>query len=197
MYQELIKKLESVSANNYVVCEAENLADDVLKISGLYGKVAPTPIIKIATEFGFATYTTQNMPEDISGNIFVGGSTKKYYNVDKVIIVGKNEPLPHQRFIVAHELAHYLMDYIGNRDYVGKNLLFTKTYPKISHNSHEEIRADRFAAELLMPKNVFKLEYVRAMTRSDYSDEYTITYLSQLFKTKESSVKRRIQEVCE
>lgn len=195
MYEELVSGLKSAPARKYVVREAENLADKVLKISGHVGKSAPTPIIRIAKDFGFATYKAKDIPDDISGNIFVGGTTKAGYGTDKVIIVGEDEPLPHQRFIVAHELAHYLMDYIGNEDYIGTEVTFSRTYPKVSHDSPEEIRADRFAAELLMPKKVFLAEYVRAMKRSDYSREYTIPYLAQLFITKESCIKRRIQEV--
>ena len=53
------------------------------------------------------------------------------------------------------------MDYIGNPDYDDKSILFSKIYPKINHDSPEEIRADRFAAELLMPKKVFLAEYVK------------------------------------
>lgn len=113
-------------AKNYVVREAESLADEVLEIYGHVGKSAPTPIIKIAHDFGFETYKAKDIPEDISGNIFIGGITKAHYGADKVIIVGESEPLQHQRFIVAHELAHYLMDYIGNENYNKIALTFTE-----------------------------------------------------------------------
>lgn len=197
MYEGLVRELESRPAEKYVVREAERLADKVLEIGGYLGKSAPTPIVKIVNDFEFAAYKANNIPKDISGNIFIGGSTKKDYGKDKVIIVGADEDLPHQRFIIAHELAHYLMDYIGNDKYANNEYTFSKTYPKINHDSMEEIRADRFAAELLMPKKVFLAEYVKAMKRSDYSKEYTIPYLAELFKVKESCVKRRIQEVLE
>lgn len=197
MYEELVSRLESAPARKYVVREAENLADEVLEIYGHVGKSAPTPIVKIARDLGFTTYKAKDIPEDISGNIFIGGTTRKDYGKDKVIIVGENEPLPHQRFIVAHELAHYLMDYIGNEEYKGEGVIFSRTYPKVSHDSPEEIRADRFAAELLMPKKVFLAEYVKAMKLSGYSKEYTIPYLAKLFNTKESCIQRRIREVLE
>lgn len=197
MYEKLVSRLESAPARKYVVREAEILADEILKIYGYVGKSAPTPIVKIAHDFGFATYQAKDIPEDISGNIFIGGTTKEDYGTDKVIIVGEDEPLPHQRFIVAHELAHYLMDYIGNEEYQKDGTIFSRTYPKVNHDSPEEIRADRFAAELLMPKKVFLAEYVKAMKLSDYSKEYTIPYLAKLFNTKESCIQRRIREVFE
>lgn len=197
MYEKLVSRLESAPARKYVVREAEILADEILKIYGYVGKSAPTPIVKIAHDFGFATYQAKDIPEDISGNIFIGGTTKEDYGTDKVIIVGEDEPLPHQRFIVAHELAHYLMDYIGNEEYQKDGTIFSRTYPKVNHDSPEEIRADRFAAELLMPKKVFLAEYVKAMKLSDFSKEYTIPYLAKLFNTKESCIQRRIREVFE
>lgn len=195
MYEALVKKLVSKPADKFVVREAELLADEVLQIYGHIGKIGSTPIVNIAKEFGFKTIKADNIPDDISGNIFIGEEARQSYGSDKVIVVGSNEVLPHQRFIIAHELAHYLMDYLGNETY--KNKLFSKTYPKINHDSFEEIRADRFAAEILMPKKVFLMEYIRAMKFSNYSKEYTITYLSRLFKVKESSIFRRIDEVLE
>ena len=199
MYEELVRRLEAAPAKDYSVREAENLADEVLKIYGHVGKSAPTPIVKIAHALGFETFKVSNIPEDISGNIFIGGTTKSDYNVntDKVIVVGEKEILPHQRFIIAHELAHYFMDYIGNCAYADHAVKFSQTYPKKRHESKEEIRADRFAAELLMPKRVFLSEYVSALERSDFHLEYTIPYLANLFNVKETCVRRRILEVME
>lgn len=197
MFEKLVSRLESAPARNYGVQEAENLADEVLEIYGCVNKSVPTPIVKIANAFTFKTYKDPNIPVDISGNIFIGGTTNEVYGSDKVIIVGEDEMLSHQRFIVAHELAHYLMDYIGNPEYSDSRILFTRTYPKINHSSPEEIRADRFAAELLMPKKIFLAEYVKAMKLSDYDMEYAIPYLAKTFITKTSSIKRRIEEVLE
>lgn len=191
------KAKRSTPATKYVVREAESLADEILELEGLSGKSAPIPIVKITSDFGIKTCKASNMPNDMAGNIFIGGTTEKYYGADKVIIVGEDEVLPHQRFIIAHELAHYLMDYIGNDYYKNKENVFTRAYLKVNHDSMEEIRADRFAAELLMPKKVFLAEYVKAMKQSNYSKEYTVTYLSKLFNTKESCIQRRIQEVLE
>lgn len=197
MYEKLIDELKNNPASNYSIQDAEQLADKVLDISGYTGKVGAIPIIKIANNFGFATYKAKNIPSDISGNIFVGGNTKKDYNNDKVIIVGANEVFPHQRFILAHELAHYLLDYVGADENNNGNQAFSRAYLKINHDSIEEKRADRFAAELLMPKKIFLNQYIKAIKKSNYNDDYTITYLSELFKVKESCIKRRIQEVFE
>ena len=193
MYRELVDKLQNNPANMYSINDAEKLAEQVLEIGGY--EAGATPIIEIAKKFGFSTFSEKNMPEEISGNIFVGGTTKEVYGTDKVIVVGDQEEYAHQRFIIAHELAHYLLDYVGSEDSYNSGILFSRTYPKHNHDSSEELRADRFAAELLMPTKLFYRQYLRAMEASDYNIRYTIAYLSNYFKTKKSSIERRIQEV--
>lgn len=193
MYEQLVVKLQNNPANNFSIDDAEKLAEEVLAIDG--HEIGATPIIGIAKKFGFSTYAERNMPEDISGNIFVGGTTKDVYGEDMVIVVSEQEEYAHQRFVIAHELAHYLMDYIGNPVFDNPGRLFSRTYQKNNHHSTEEIRADRFAAELLMPTKLFYKQYLKAMEASGYNIRYTVAYLSNYFKTKKTSIERRIEEV--
>lgn len=193
-YKMLVEKLSKDPANTYSIQEAELLADKVLEISGYANQSIPIPILKIIRNFDFNVLSVKNIPDDISGNIFIGGSTSKYYDSNQVIVVGDNEVLQHQRFIFAHELAHYLLDYLGNEDYAN-NKIFSRAYLKMNHDDIEEVRADRFAAEILMPKKIFIFEYAKAMKKSNYNKVYTLNYLSKLFNTKISCINRRIQEV--
>lgn len=194
-FEKLLKELEGKKQEDYTIKEAEKLAKKVLNEGEYDNVIGATPIIKIAKDFGFECYKANNMPSDISGNIFVGGTTSKFYESDKVIIVGTTEKYEHQRFIIAHELAHYLIDYLGSDKSKNPNKLFTRTYPKENHKSFEEIRADRFSAELLMPSNIFLRQYVKAMEASDCNKNFTISHLAKFFKVKSSSVDRRIDEV--
>ena len=193
MYTELVDELQKHPATNYSINEAERLAERVLNIDG--HEAGATPIVKITNNFNFLTFSARNMPEEISGNIFVNGTTKDVYGSDKVIVVSNEEEYAHQRFIIAHELGHYLLDYLGSEKSRNTGKLFSRTYPKCNHDSEEEIRADRFAAELLMPTKLFCKQYIKAMDASNYNLRYTIEYLSNYFKTKKSSVERRIDEV--
>ena len=195
MYEELVSQLRENPANLYTVKEAEKLADRVLEQGGYEDVVGATPIVKIAEQFGFTTYKERTLPEDVSGNIYVGGTTRDIYNTDKVIVVGEDEEYFHQRFIIAHELAHYLMDYLGSDKSQNQSILFSRAYPKSNHDSEVEIRADRFAAELLMPAKEFARQYIKAMEAYDYNKRYAMAYLSDFFKTKKSSIERRIEEV--
>ena len=195
MYSELVNELLRKPANNYTINMAEELADRVLKKGGYDDLIGSTPIVKIAQDFGFTTYHEGDMPADVSGNIYIGGTTNKVYGKEKVIVVGDNEEFYHQRFIVAHELAHYLMDYIGSNYSQNTNRLFSRAYTIKDHNSPEEVRADRFAAELLMPAKSFYKQYMKAMETSEGNRRYAVAYLSRYFETKKSSIKRRIQEL--
>ena len=71
------------------------------------------------------------------------------------------------------------------------------TYRALDINeSSEEILADRFAAELLMPTRLFLQKYLNIMNYSKQDIDYTITYLSTYFEVKKDSVKK-IREVIE
>lgn len=40
---------------------------------------------------GVTTFRERTFPENVSGNIYVGGTTRDTYNTDKVIVVGGDE----------------------------------------------------------------------------------------------------------
>lgn len=195
MYEELIKNLNENWSREFSISEAERLADNVLECGKYFDISGPMPIVKIAKAFGFAVFKEKKRDDNASGNIFIGGTTKKIYDHDKVIVVGDDEEYYYQRFIIAHELAHYLMDYIGSDIARDPTRLFSEVYIRNNHSAAKEVRADRFAAELLMPAKVFLARYCKAMENSYYNRLYTITYLSELFEIKKSCIERRIQEV--
>lgn len=59
------------------------------------------------------------------------------------------------------------------------------TYRALDINeSSEEVLADRFAAELLMPARLFLQKYLNIMNYSKQDIDYTITYLSTYFEVK-------------
>ncbi|NSL93740.1 ImmA/IrrE family metallo-endopeptidase [Acetobacter syzygii] len=62
-----------------------------------------------------------------------------------LILINRNRSVAHQRFTLAHELGHYFMKH-GSRA--------RDTYRQIRLREPEEVSANRFAAELLMPKEM-------------------------------------------
>ena len=109
-------------------------------------------------------------------------------------MVNENDEIRHQRFVIAHELGHYLFDFLGNKDYADTNIQYSDTYHKNDHNRHKERVANRFATELLMPKNIFIRQYYKAK-ECDRNPIFIISYLSRFFGTTEESINKRIAEI--
>lgn len=195
-------RLKEHHKNNCTIQDAEQLARGILSICEWDEEHGPVPIVKIAECFGIKVYSDSDVPDDVAGNIYIGGNTEQIYGYEKVIVVADNEDYFHQRFVAAHELGHYLMDYIGDNRYEDKEVLFSMAYPKTehspSHDSEEELRADRFAAELLMPHRLFCNQYRRVMNAAMNDKRYAIPYLSKYFEVKKKSIEKRILETkCE
>lgn len=190
---ELLQDLEekNQAQHEYSLVEIRKISNNILSISTNYTGRCATPIVKIAKQFGIKTYK-ESLNE--SGDININGETEKKYGHDKVILVNKEEELFHQRFVVAHELAHYLFDFIGNEKYNDKTILFADTYQKDKHETIQEKRANTFAAEIMMPKELFIEQYNKARV-VDSSHIFVFTYLSRYFETSIESIEKRIMEV--
>ena len=179
------------SGYEYSLLEIRTISNDILSMINYYSGRCATPIVKIAKEFNFKTY--KETLKD-SGDIHINGETAVKYGHDKIILVNRNDELFHQRFVVAHELAHYLFDFLGNVKYQDKNILFTDTYQKDKHETPQEKRANTFAAEIMMPKSLFIKQYnIAKVTESNHM--FIVMYLSRYFETSIESIERRITEV--
>ena len=197
MYEDLIQYLEKRYKKKYTALEVEHLADSILIENNPAELVAPTPVVKIVSDFGFKAFKIENLGKDISGNIYIGGTTEKVFHHDKVIVVQAKEEFYHQRFIIAHELGHYLLDYIGNPTFEHPKKFFSKTYIKTEHEYSEDILVDKFAAELLMPSRLFLQKYINIMDYSRNNIVFTVTYLSVFFEVKKEKIIKRIAEIIE
>lgn len=201
----LDEKAKKSYQTNFTPRDAAALATEILdkarKEFG-YNDESATPIVKIVNAFGIAAYTANNLSDDISGTIYANGTTKECYQNNVVIFTNMNEPYRHQRFVLAHELGHYIFDCRFNPQYKDQRKVFKKNYPHNEHSSIMENRANRFAAELLMPKKLFVEQYNQYVNRikkynldSIHSKEAVICYLADFFDVKIESIERRIQEV--
>lgn len=186
--------------------KAIDLAREVYRIvDSFYFIEEETPILKIAESFGFTVFKVPDMPDKLSGRIKVYSQTQPIFKSDKVILINARDSWEHQRFVIAHELAHYLMQFIAEgRRKKDSVLLFTEDYQKNidsvdSRSDLKERCADSFAAELLMPRDKFIDQYCDLMLDDQLNPSQnrmlTVEGLSQQFKTRQSSIERRIKEV--
>lgn len=194
-FERLITEITQKRKNNYPfsVLEIDEIAEKVRNIVMGSNHKDPTPIVKIAELFGFTVFQSKNLDSKHSGNIHINDEKCKSINKETIIIVDKNDSLPQQRFVIAHELGHYLFDYIGS-EYDCSEKAYSCPYLKDNHSGESEQIANRFAASLLMPKNMFIKEHDAAVD-VDCRKIYVIKYLSQLFQVEEASIVKRIEEV--
>ena len=135
---------------------AEERASQLLQTLGI--NEPPIPINAIAEQIG-AT---------ISREPFRGGISGMLYRAEDRAVIGVNSAEPHtrQRFTIAHEIGHFLL-------HEGRPLIVDR-HVRIDRRDHlssmgtkrEEIEANAFAAELLMPDRMVRA-HVESLTRND------------------------------
>ena len=191
---DIIKELETL---------AENLVSNILKndnsIERIKNNEVAIPIIGICKHFGFKIYdmdfeflSEKNKEyKNASGMIAISQKFKSLFNTDKVLFLNKTESFEHSRFTIAHEIAHYLFDFNEKKEF--EYLNFYRTEENYINNI--EKRASRFAAALLMPKNIFKHEYDSLPNDITYYE--LITKLSEIFMAPTTAVDIRVKELKE
>ncbi|MCM1543574.1 MAG: ImmA/IrrE family metallo-endopeptidase, partial [Blautia sp.] len=182
---------KNVKGHDYSLAEIRTIVDEILSLTQYYNGRCATPIVKIAKDFDFITYK-ESLTE--SGDININGETFAKYGHDKIILVNKNDEIYHQRFVVAHELAHYLFEFIGNPEYQDKEIMFADTYQRDRHETPQERRANTFAAEIMMPRELFIRQY-NVARNEDNNRMFILMYLSRYFETSIDSIEKRFLEV--
>lgn len=191
--RKLLSKLEQKNKENYTfsMMEIDEIAMEILSILGYRFENTSTPIVKIVKQFDFKAYSEYMEDRNLSGDISINGNTMDTYGHNQVIIVNKMDELYHQRFVAAHELGHYLFDFLGNQKYADRTVRFNAAYYKDKHDTADEKRANRFAASILMPKDLFIKQY-NVARNTDSNPLFIPVYLSRYFETSVSSIEKRI-----
>lgn len=147
-------------------------------------------VISVAKRLGFVVGNAVLNEED-DGFIVVeeGKSEIMGIQTDKLIGVNSDRPLEWKRFIIAHELGHYILHFKE------KNL--KGLYAHRDHNSgHNELEneADFFAANLLMPRDSFKEKYAE-IKKLYKNDREIVDALAKHFVVTTKMTERRIEEL--
>jgi Zn-dependent peptidase ImmA (M78 family) len=123
------------------------------------------------------------MENDVSGmlkNISGKGS----------IYVNKNHSLVRQRFTIAHELGHHFLGHVDGL-HIDKKVMFRDS--KSSTAEFEpEIMANRFAAELLMPRSFISKTM---KTIGDHFDDELIEDIAKQYKVSTTALSIRLQNL--
>lgn len=152
-----------------------------LEILGEFTSSYPVDVIGAATAIGVRVLIDE-LPSGISGKI-QKDSHGKYY-----IVANRDEPETRQRFIIGHELGHYMY----HRSLIGDGVSDSPAYRAPDESIYEttplervhERQANQFAANLLMPVSLIR-------KAEQDNPKITIENLAQLFGVSEDAMRIR------
>ena len=146
-------------------------------------------VIDVAKRLGFVVGNAVLNEED-DGFIVVEEGRKEIMGIktDKLIGVNSDRSLAWKRFIIAHELGHYILHFKE------KNLKGLYAHRDHKRGRDElENEADFFAANLLMPRESFENKYNEI--KQVYKNEEIVDALSKHFIVTVRMTERRIEEL--
>jgi Zn-dependent peptidase ImmA (M78 family) len=149
----------------------------------------PIPVDRIAQSFG-VRINRDKYEGDLSGIMYRDEH-------DAIIGVNTYHHPNRQRFTIAHELAHYLL-HRGKAVYVDKNYpVMVNLRNEVSSKAEdiEEIEANRFAAELLMPYEFLYEDLERHKVDLENDSDEGVRALAQKYKVSEQAMRFRIMNL--
>ena len=107
--KEICKNIQGENHEKRYVLEDMPSVTKII-LGGLGIKKVPVPIVAIMKSLEFQVVSGK-MEDEISGIVAIDDALKKEFKSDKVIAINSKDNIGHQRFTMAHELAHYLFDF--------------------------------------------------------------------------------------
>lgn len=159
--------------------EAEEKARQVLKKLG--PPTIPIDTTEVAKRLGIVVHALP-LDDELSGMAFCEGG-------QRIIIVNATHHLHRRRFTAAHEIAHHVLEHIGDDVHVDTSVFHRNARSRTGEDS-KEVQANAFAAELLMPRSILK-----SFGRIDVLDDLAISRLAKEFKVSHSAMAIRIENL--
>lgn len=105
----------------------------------------PIDLQAVAARLGLRIISSRELPSNVSGLLLKDPSfgTESGF----VIMVNAKEPARRQRFTAAHEIGHFVL----HKDSIGDRLEDSYLLRSPGMSNRQEVEANRFAADLLMP----------------------------------------------
>lgn len=183
------KFLRDIREKSIKINDMPDRAQDVLDYFNIKDFSSGVPIIEILTRMGFKIFQSDLEPDDLSAYIAVDPKFVDTFGSNKITCVHIKDNLGHKTFALAHELAHYLFDFDESND-----LYYYDTYfPKVDEDNYEERRANKFAANLLMPEKAFREAYEKCKHIQSKVD--IVNELGKQFRVSPKAVIIRFQEL--
>ncbi len=155
----------SFGSEELSVSEIRQIKQQAKNSRGIYGVNAPvgTNIFSFIAQNDDLIFQLQNFKSSELDAMIIKYSPK---SPRKYIIINSEKPLINQIFAAAHEYYHYLYSFTGN----------TKDSIVCSFNNKdkEEIKANRFAAEFLLPEEALNSEKIQLLKYQDSFEKLSL-----------------------
>lgn len=125
--------------------KAKKIAQDLIKIHKLK---TPVDVYLLMEQEGIVI-RRESLEDSVSGMLVIKDD-------QSVIVVNINHHPNRQRFTIAHELGHYFLHKNSANVFFDESLLFFRDDKSAQGTKFQEIEANTFAAELLMPEQVMR-----------------------------------------
>jgi Zn-dependent peptidase ImmA (M78 family) len=134
---------------------------------------------------------TQHLDAEIAYEAYDGEVSGMLYRTDGHRLIGVNSrhAKTRQRFTIAHEIAHLVM-HEGTPMFIDR---FVRVNWRDGASNQQEVEANSFAAELLMPRSFVEDEVERVISkRSNVSPEELAATLAKRFHVSAEAMRYRL-----
>lgn len=160
----------------------------------------PVDVFALATRLGFDVRAA-TLPGDMEGLIIVNEFSKKIkaFKTNKVIAYNIPSALTHTKFIVAHELAHYITEWNNQKEKAQKEkapkIVVAARDHTIGYSTNiEEQEKDYIAAAILVPMEDLLRRF--SLNLEDHSDKDKLyTEIADFYRVDIRLAERRVGEV--
>jgi Zn-dependent peptidase ImmA (M78 family) len=167
--------------------------DDAIAIILKECKITKPPInvIQIATNMGFSVYDAEFKDNKIVGVIADMHEPIKPFGKKRIIATKRGDYPTRKLFTIAHEIGHFVMHCGEANDYFERDIDEDELFDT---RDDTECAADKFAACLLMPEDMF-IDYVRKSPYYLLDKEALIQDIQKMFVVSYTAAKLRLNEV--
>lgn len=153
---------------------------EVLNDAGI--DMPPVPVEELAISLG-ADLQYESYEGEVSGMLY------RPVEGDPVIGVNSMHPPTRQRFTVAHEIGHLVM-HKGQPMFIDR---FVRVNWRNGESANDEVEANAFAAELLMPRTFVAREVERVLSkRRNVTAQRLATELASTFDVSAEAMQYRL-----
>ena len=179
----LLEQLQEISRKNEQLSAAEKarlLVDHILQTCSIFRP--PIPVDSIAKYLGIDLRESP-ADDDISGALI----RPETGNGPVVIALNEKHHPNRKRFTISHELGHLVL-HPGNTVHVDQNVLINwRDQESSSGINWQEVEANKFAAELLIPSR-----FITSDVESIDLDDNVIARLARRYRVSETAMRNRL-----